>query len=937
MIGVTDMSGPSAESGDVSGVHQMGEDQRAAEPGAWPDWDSRDLLGLVKYVSKPALDIGAFGPSGRYNSPDPGAARALAADLFDVVARRRIPYGLSPWTAGELQRIRPSAEISHSEGTCLDLAVLYASMCWSVQLRPLIAVGGQDGLHAIVIIDLTQPLGMCRYPLPPPFEEMDGLHCPGIYHLRIPDRAGLATRFLAVDVTEAAVGGGVSAFNLGDFGQAVATGERWLLQNQPSIEVVDPLHARGASVANTAELAAPDSELLSVIRTRLNPPPGRFDSFPSRAPLEHQLGGAIGTVVLLGESGMGKSTLAVRRAAAADHGFGWTLTASDAKTLEVELAEAERRERDSTRSRMEFDRVAYAEMALARLRNTRAPWVVVLDNANSDPDALRDWMPSPGPDQTLIVTTTNAKWRAVKGADILDVPPLNPGEAAPDLPDWVERLAGGYPHFALALGRLQAAGVAFGEARSIAPADLMWQSIAEVLNPAEARAALSLAWLPSTPIPAGVLAAVGVSDADACLAKLAELGLVGLTSEGEGLMHRSFQQARRARGGEQETVEVVASILADVGVRPLLVRHADDDDLGDVRRALESESHRGAARLGLARAIEYRGGQGGVRAAAELAAGALAGTTSRNFPDPSLDLDPLDQADCWQLRARWIKDRSDSTDDDLDMAMGWMGQIRNAWGGSDDPQQALRASRADAMTGLIQVRLACTLDDPEEKRKVLLASVEFLLRSYHDRLRITEILVSRGDAVMDDRDRALFNFVRPYMELGKMTHGSEATYYFQECSRIYQECLEIRQERFGRSTATPMIASCKAGIGITQYNLACKALSEALDEAGPEGALTGPQLDVVTEALRLATRATIDALNDRVAFEGRHDGADTVKSLHMLAKISMMRSAVGVSDGDGRRLPARGEVSQRKTVSLLTAFMEEWSGAPGRELRIGSP
>lgn len=900
----------------------------------WPDWDSNDLLGLVKYVSRAALDMGAFGPPGLYNNPDEKAARTILGEAYDVLASRRIPYGLSPWTPGARQRIRPSSEVIRTEGTCLDLAVLFASMCWSVQLRPLIAVGGETNRHAIVIVDLHQPLNMSRYPLPTPFSEFDRRGAPGLYYVSFPQVSGLSPRFLAVDLTEATVGGGQSGSAIADFDQALEAGARWLLHNQLSAEIVDPLHARGAGVPGTTELGAPDVALVPVIRTRLSMPPGHFREFESRAPLERELAAASETIVLRGESGMGKSMLAARRAAAADHGFGWILNASDAETLMLDLADAERTERDAIADPSTFDRVAYAEMALARLRGTRAPWVVVLDNANCEPSTLGDWVPTPGPGQTLIVTTTNAAWDGFRGGRTLQVTELHAGEVAADLPDWVQRLVGGNPHFALAMSKARTAGADFGADRPIAPSDLMWEAVEDMLGPGASKAALAMAWLPSCPVAAQTLSAVGVPEAASALTELADVGLVGLTGGGAGLMHRSFRQARRAPAGDRAALAVVEPILSEVRVRTLLVQHADAADLADLRRVLEAHAEHGSAWLGLARAIEYRGGQGGVQAAAELAASALGDSVIVDFPDAGLPLDPLDQADCWQLRARWIKDRISSSEDELAMAQDWMRQIRESWSASTDPQQALRASRADAMVGLILVRWARKLAEPDEKRQSLLEAADILQRSYEDRVRITELLVGRGEDVTDDRDRALFNLVRPYMELGKMSASAEAARYFSECSTIYQKCLEIRQDRFGRSTAIPMIASCKAGIGITQYNVACKALDEALSAAGPEGELSDADLDLVTAALRKATRVTIDALSDRVAFEGRHDGSDTVKSLDMLTKIAMLRSLVGTSDKAGNRLPARGEAARHKLTASLGGFVNEWTGTKDWELKL---
>jgi hypothetical protein len=343
-------------------------------------------------------------------------------------------------------------------------------------------------------------------------------------------------------------------------------------------------------------------------------PPGHFREFGSRASLERELAAASDTIVLRGESGMGKSMLAARRAAAADHGFGWIPNASDAQTL-------------------------------------------VLDDTNGDPSTLGAWVPTLGPGQTVIVTTTNAAWDGLGGGRTLQVTELQTGEVAGDLPDWVQRLVRGNPHVALAMSKAKAAGADLGVERPIAPADLMWEAVDDRLGPAAFNAALAMAWLPSSPVAAPTLSTIGVPEAESALTELAKVGLVGLTTGGAVLMHRTFQQARRAPAADLEALNVVEPILAEVPGRTLLVQHADAADLADLRRVLEGHAEHVSAWLGLARAIEYQCGQGGVQAAAEPAASALGDSVSADFPDAGLSLSPLDQADCWQLRARWIKDR----------------------------------------------------------------------------------------------------------------------------------------------------------------------------------------------------------------------------------------------------------------------------------------
>jgi hypothetical protein len=99
----------------------------------------------------------------------------------------------------------------------------------------MIAVGGDANPHAIVIVDLQQPLNTSRYPLPTPFSEFDQCSSPGLYCVSLPRVGGLSSRFLAVDLTEATIGGGRSGSAIATFDQALEAGSRWLLHDQMTV------------------------------------------------------------------------------------------------------------------------------------------------------------------------------------------------------------------------------------------------------------------------------------------------------------------------------------------------------------------------------------------------------------------------------------------------------------------------------------------------------------------------------------------------------------------------------------------------------------------------------------------------------------------------------------------------------------------------------
>ena len=98
-------------------------------------------------------------------------------------------------------------------------------------------------------------------------------------------------------------------------------------------------------------------------------------------------GGPPTVLVLHGEPGIGKSTIALELAADVDFGCGWVLNASNPSTLRASIARAHRAEYSSVADALDAtSMIALAAAALARLNDSQAPWVVILDNCDSAPD-----------------------------------------------------------------------------------------------------------------------------------------------------------------------------------------------------------------------------------------------------------------------------------------------------------------------------------------------------------------------------------------------------------------------------------------------------------------------------------------------------------------------------------------------------------------------
>ncbi|MGC4111664.1 MAG: hypothetical protein QM747_14845 [Nocardioides sp.] len=190
----------------------------------------------------------------------------------------------------------------------------------------------------------------------------------------------------------------------------------------------------------------------------------------SRVVLDAERSGAHHGIVLQAPQGFGKSHLALHLAGQADHNAGWFLAADNRQTLITSLARAEREEQTTQGPLLEEDGekpdlhedTSLASAALTRLRESNAPWVVVVDNANlapEDSDGIAGLLPEPSsPGQVLILTTTHDAWLTwAEGRHWLS-PPI-PGVdthdlAAMGLPAWCEPFVNGRPLIAESLAAL---------------------------------------------------------------------------------------------------------------------------------------------------------------------------------------------------------------------------------------------------------------------------------------------------------------------------------------------------------------------------------------------------------------------------------------------------------------------------------------------------
>ena len=329
--------------------------------------------------------------------------RAVADELVSKVAERGLVYDEQPWSLRGTQLIRHPKQLDSSAATCIDLAVLVASACLANELAPLLAISvGLTSSHAWVIIDLDRDL---RSESPEPPMPQPRRWVPARLH-----ELQQAGRFLSLDVSELADGyHSDRSFTASERRDRAYSEGRRLLDGSREILTVDVSVQLEQGPPAYDE---PKSDEIPPISRRLPPAPRFRDLSPERARILRELIDARGSALLTGPHGIGKSLLALKSAESAAGGFGWFLSASSANELVINLAATEALHvghRLDPRSTDPNELKAQAQMALKRLASSRMPWAVVIDNADTDPDAIVPWLPQPNPQhgQQLIVTTTD--------------------------------------------------------------------------------------------------------------------------------------------------------------------------------------------------------------------------------------------------------------------------------------------------------------------------------------------------------------------------------------------------------------------------------------------------------------------------------------------------------------------------------------------------
>jgi hypothetical protein len=937
----------------MAGIDAREADRNGREFVPWPDWDVGDMPSLARYVSVSALDETGLPSSDRYTDADPPVwqrGRDIARSIYDSLLGLGWKYMHEPWRLrsfeGEgrpMQRVRyPAWMWRDSGGTCLDLAILYATALMRAQIRPYIAILNPAGLvdsvrgqlegHAFVIADLQTPLTDQQWgpAVPSPMERSEA-GGPGSLVIRAGQE--LPPHLLAVDPTRATknfpLGPGRTSATAEGFTQATDAAASYLAGTDLMLCDVATARAMGHSA-----LGRPIDSATPAIWTRLPEMP-TVTHYPSRVPLHERLAQARGRIVIFGPQGFGKSTLGYIRARSADGGYGWFLNAADRSTLQSQLAQAEIDQRRRGYQQLErLDQVPFSELAVRRLEVSEAPWVLVLDNANGKPGDITPILPRTiGPNQTVIVTTTNRDWleewpesEPGRPATHIVLPALESGDL-PGIDQGLRDLVGGSPLFYEAAHAAIESGAQVPRAPENA-AGLVWQLAQDYLagHPEALDLANLLAWAPPVVLPvadfAGFFPHAGAPDDLVTLGRsLEKAGLARfLTHPAPSvLMHRLIADRIRADErliqlpGHPPVPAAVALLAAEAG-QGLMTRLGDADSFA----RLEAEMGRdrdpripprtwGLAVYGIARAGEIRGRSAQSSPLFQKAIG---------FLDPQVDRSLL--SECWNGRARYLKDHPPADREEraraLDVALSWAVNARElASQAADDAAQGsqrrlwdrIRAERAHAMQALIMRRQADGIADRAAKKARLAEAMAMLSESEANRLKCLDEL---GIEDSPDVDRARFNLGGSGIGLAKLSRGAEAEEYLRAAYQAYAEAKRIRVQRYGEGIALPAIAACDNGIALAFYYGALLEADPLRPEQEAYRPIT-PQSRMLL--LRQATAACAEAFRDRSLLAPADvDDGDAIKSADLTIKIGQIRKLVSRFHTVGRTPLDRAEAEQ---------------------------
>jgi hypothetical protein len=794
-------------------------EEEAVQPYAvanWPDWTSdlsmddqeatkRSLRNLARYANPVMLAMLGIGtgaarmPLETGSSWSAGIARGLAEQLREA---RGIGYWIEPFRPGGPrggQIIRTASELLEGQGTCVDFAVAVAAGCVRAQVPVYLCVLAGSGMQAehvfLAIPPLPDPRARAEYDPRPDWQQYT---LPTFRSFGVDEFIGVMLGRYGceiVDPTPPEPGADArSPVEVLEEHRATAAVHMVLVQKAVTDEYPPYQPDRPRSLGITALL--PDL-------------PADIRQFPSRAEALGRLDDASGTVVVLGEMGVGKSTLALIRAHAAAASRGWFLDASDRDSLRTSLAAAEAQ---CTGGRLDNGQKENIDSLVASARHRLAaadrPWVVVIDNADAAPEDVTDLLPRPRRGQLVIITSTNQEWAGyAQGAGwevievgLLDRGDLSAAEQALPLPDAL-----------LCPGLVRLGLSAAADGLNAVGNDV---DVPQLLRSLFGDPASLVARLPHDPVASSLVAAAVMppeevwqdwlakclarpTEAAAAIERLVDIGVLETSRRIRDVRtpeRRTFWLHRLVRAAVRETYvnvsepEVVRLVCRVLALEPQVVRSREDlfalSALLQEAAVTSAEPALPAATLTVLNSLELRGWEA-VEQAATLAEAVL-----HTFPDGT-------EAD-WRLRstpmlamARRVVQDGEATPEDVTKALAVCEQLIAGLAADQSVDGRLVRGRTEAVRALLLRKRASGLlkaGDQAAARPLLEQVIDVLTRSFIERsealgwkppprghepgLAHEPDSPGQGGPLVDDPDhhidRSWFNLGGAYIDLAKV-------------------------------------------------------------------------------------------------------------------------------------------------------------------------
>ena len=775
--------------------------------------DQDGYEGLARYASTAPLDLVGLAQHDQTDRLQSQGPAAVIEALFAQLVERQWAYNLAPWHAGQGQLIRDASAIDRGSGTCLDIALLFCAMAKQSHLRPYLAVARHDGEaradHAFVVVDVSaRAEGDRGSPL------WRGVDLPGLEAHegdvwarfdagvpRVPDH------WLALDMTEAFRGRSRSQ----DVTRARQLADEHL--NGSTFDFIDLVDIVTAHRIGAEELPAPQDVDRPAIYRRI-PRVSGVRRLPSRLRLVEELSERSGVVILLGPPGSGKSVTALQSAIAAAAGAGWVLDASDPGTLRVELAEAAMEDLGQDPSGLDGNEIgAYAGVARERLHASKNRWVVVADNADAEPRTYEGLLPRTQRGQLLLVTSTNADWRAwasTHGAVVHEIPPLELAERREWLNDDSVHVPPDTPLELSLAGRLS-------RHTALPPtctlATLVDTAISLLDSPGR-RQAVAYAWLPPVAVPpTHVSEALGSPDA-ASTHTLADVGLVE-ERDGAWVMHRQVRQAVRELV-DDAPASVVVALMTSTRTAAAFQTSSSMRDLDEIHRLVEtSELSDGA----VARVL-FALGTSQERKNTQASASWFEAALERMGASPGSAIEAARRAGALQGIAR-ASLRARSGIQEARTLITEVGSLAAQW--PEDHDMKVADSRAEAMIGLLDRQLAAGLKDAKARKRALTDALERIKESARTRAELV-------DPDSPDIDRSLFNIPGTLLQLAKdEPDQSEVVSLLAQADDLYAKVHETRARRY-RTHDSEEVTATVYGQALISYYRAVLLVDLTIDE-----------------------------------------------------------------------------------------------------------